>query len=151
MVKVKRVRSAECVVAGGRLHPDGGVGSLLLGAYDGAVLRHVGVVSSLARPARAELRTELLPLVTRLEGHPWEQGFALEGGALGRLKGTAGRWTPDLPRDWVPLRPERVAEVSYDHLEGYRFRHPARLLRWRPDREPRSCTVQQLNMSEDRA
>lgn len=149
MVKVKNVRTADCVVAGLRVHPDGGVGSLLLGAYDGEVLRHVGVASSLARPVRAEMRQDLAPLVAELAAHPWELGFALEGGALGRLKGTAGRWSPDMPRDWVPLRPERVAEVSYDHLEGYRFRHPARFRRWRPDRDARSCTIEQFVMTDE--
>jgi ATP-dependent DNA ligase len=144
MVKVKHLRTADCVVAGLRVHPDGGVGSLLLGAYDRAALRHVGVVSSLAKGARSALRDELAPLVTDLAAHPWAQGFGLEGGALGRLKGTAGRWTPDMERDWVPVRPERVAEVSYDHVEGWRFRHPARFVRWRPDRDPRSCTTEQL-------
>ena len=144
MVKVKRLRSADCVVAGVRVHADGGVGSMLLGVHDGDRLLHVGVVSSFARAKRQSLREELAPLVVPLEGHPWEQGFGLEGGALGRLKGTAGRWTPDMVRDWVPLRPERVAEVSYDHLEGHRFRHPARFLRWRPDRTAASCTVEQL-------
>jgi ATP-dependent DNA ligase len=144
MTKVKLMRTADCVVGGLRLHADGDVGSLLLGAYEVDVLHHVGVVSSFARARRAELRQELAPLVTGLEGHPWEHGFGLEGGALGRLKGTAGRWTPDLPRDWLPVRPERVAEVAYDHVEGWRFRHPGRFVRWRPDRDPRSCTVEQL-------
>jgi ATP-dependent DNA ligase len=144
MTKVKHARTADCVVAGLRVHADGGVGSLLLGAYDGGQLRHVGVVSSFGRSQRAQLRDELTPLVAPLEGHPWEQGFGLEGGALGRLKGTAGRWTPDQRRDWVPVRPDRVAEVTYDHLEGWRFRHPGRFVRWRPDRTARSCTVEQL-------
>ncbi len=145
MTKVKLTRTADCVVAGLRVHADGGVASLLLGAYEQDVLHHVGVASSFAARRRAELRSEVGPLVTDLRGHPWEQGFGLEGGALGRLKGTAGRWTPDLPRDWVPVRPERVAEVSYDHLEGWRFRHPGRFVRWRPDRDARSCTVEQLS------
>ena len=144
MVKVKRLRTVDCVVAGVRVHADGGVGSMLLGVLDGDRLLHVGVVSSFARAKRQELREELAPLVVPLEGHPWEEGFGLEGGALGRLKGTAGRWTPDMVRDWVPLRPERVAEVSYDHLEGHRFRHPGRFVRWRPDRTAVSCTVEQL-------
>ena len=144
MTKVKRLRTADCVVAGVRVHVDGGVGSLLLGVYEDEVLHHVGVVSSFAKAQRAELRDELAPLVTDLPGHPWEQGFALEGGAIGRLKGTAGRWKPGMVQDWLPLRPERVAEVSYDHLEGWRFRHPARFVRWRPDRTSRSCTVEQL-------
>jgi ATP-dependent DNA ligase len=144
MTKVKLTRTADCVVAGLRVHAEGGVGSLLLSVWEGDVLHHVGVVSSFARRRRLELREELAPLVTALEGHPWERGFGLEGGALGRLKGTAGRWTPDLRQDWLPVRPERVAEVAYDHLEGWRFRHPGRFVRWRPDRDPRSCTVEQL-------
>ena len=144
MVKVKRLRTVECVVAGVRVHADGGVGSMLLGLWEGDLLHHVGAVAQVAKAARARFREELAPLVADLAGHPWEHGFGLEGGSLGRLKGTAGRWTPDLRRDWVPVRPERVAEVSYDHLEGVRFRHPARFVRWRPDRDPRSCTVAQL-------
>jgi len=144
MTKVKRLHSADCVVAGVRLYPDGGIASLLLGAFDGDLLRHVGVAPTHGRVVRHEMRAELEPYASSLSGHPWELGFGLEGGALGRFKGTAGRWTPDLPRDWMPLRPERVAEVGYDHVEGWRFRHPARFLRWRPDRDPRSCTIEQL-------
>ena len=151
MSKVKLLRTADCVVAGLRVHADGNVGSLLLGVHEGPqdevsqVLHHVGVCSGFAKARRAELRNELAPLVVGLAGHPWESGFGLEGGALGRLKGTAGRWTPDMPRDWAPVRPDRVVEVSYDHLEGWRFRHPARFVRWRPDRDPRSCTLEQLS------
>jgi len=141
MVKVKRARTADCVVAGVRVHADGGVGSMLLAQYDDSVLRHVGVASSFPKALRAQLRDVIAPFIVPLEGHPWEQGFGLEGGVLGRLKGTAGRWTPDLERDWLPVRPQLVAEVGYDHREGYRFRHPARFLRWRPDRDPASCVV----------
>ena len=144
MVKVKRLRTVDCVVAGVRVHADGGVASLLLGLWEGDVLHHVGAVAQIAKAARAAFREELAPLVTDLAGHPWEHGFGLEGGSLGRLKGTAGRWTPGMKREWVPLRPERVAEASYDHLEGLRFRHPARFVRWRPDRDARSCSVEQL-------
>jgi ATP-dependent DNA ligase len=144
MIKVKHARTADCVVAGVRVHVDGGVGSLLLGAYDGDMLRHVGVVGSLAKTTRAMLRTELAPLLTPLEGHPWEHGFGHEGGAMGRLKGTAGRWVPGMTQDWLPVTPARVAEVAYDHVEGWRFRHPARFVRWRPDRDPTSCGVDQL-------
>jgi ATP-dependent DNA ligase len=82
--------------------------------------------------------------VTSLARHPWEQGFGTEGGALGRLKGTAGRWVPGMTQDWLPVRPERVVEAGYDHVEGWRFRHPGRFVRWRPDRDPRSCTIDQL-------
>ena len=145
MLKVKHTRTVDCVVAGLRLADRDEVGTLLLGLWEGPTLHHVGVAAGFARPLRRELAGLLRPLVAGLEGHPWEQGFGLEGGALGRLKGTAGRWVPGMERDWVPLRPERVAEVSYDHLEGRRFRHPARLVRWRPDRDARSCTVEQLS------
>ena len=147
LVKVKRRRTVDCVVAGLRVYDRdrGAVSSLLLGLYDaGGTLHHVGVAAGFAARDRRALLQELAPLVTELPGHPWEQGFGLEGGAIGRLKGTAGRWTPDLPRDWVPLRPERVAEVSYDHLVGHRFRHPGRFVHWRPDRSPASCTLEQL-------
>ena len=145
MVKVKRARTADCVVAGLRPAGPDEVGSLLLGLWDEVgVLEHVGVAGRLAKSRRRELADVLRPLVTELDGHPWEHGFGLGGGALGRLPGTAGRWTPDMRRDWVPVRPERVAEVAYDHLEGVRFRHPARFVRWRPDRDPASCRTEQL-------
>jgi ATP-dependent DNA ligase len=145
MLKVKHEHTVDCVVPGFRLLTPTEVSSLLLGLYaDDGTLHHVGVVTSLPRAQRRDLLADLAPLVAPLEGHPWEQGFGLEGGALGRLKGTAGRWTPDLPRDWIPLRPELVVEVSYDHLEGQRFRHPARLRRWRADRDARSCRLDQV-------
>ena len=146
MVKVKPERTADCVVAGVRLLADRpAVSSLLLGLYDDeGQLRHVGVTASFTRRRREELLVELQPCVRPLEGHPWEHGFGLEGGALGRMKGTAGRWTPDMEMDWVPLAPERVAEVRFDQVEGIRFRHPAQFKRWRPDREARSCTLEQL-------
>ncbi|MGN6088602.1 MAG: ATP-dependent DNA ligase [Actinomycetales bacterium] len=145
MVKVKRQRSVDCVVAGCRRSSVDEVSSLLLGLWnDAGELVHVGVVANLARLLRRELAVLLDPFVTSLEGHPWERGFGLEGGALGRLKGTAGRWTPEMERDWLPLRPELVCEVGFDHVEGHRFRHPARFRHWRPDRDARSCRVEQL-------
>jgi ATP-dependent DNA ligase len=147
MVKVKRERTADCVLAGFRLF--GGeplVASLLLGLYDDTrELQHVGVVSSFAEARRRELFGELRPLVVPLERHPWRSGFLLAGGAMGRLPGAAGSWTPDLERDWIPVSPERVCEVAYDQLDDHRFRHPARFRRWRPDRDPRSCTLDQLS------
>ena len=139
MVKVKRVRTVDCVVAGMRVGAGPSVSSLLLGVWEGDALRHVGVVQQ--RPVPIE---DVAPYVTPIEGHPWENGFALEGGHTGRLKGASGRWAPRMSMDWVPLRPELVAEVAYTILDGIRFRHPARLVRWRPDRDPRSCTVEQL-------
>jgi ATP-dependent DNA ligase len=145
-VKVKLERTADCVVAGFRRFDDQAlVGSLLLGLYDGDVLRHVGVVTSLGARQRAEVSGVVAPCVTELVGHPWARGFGLERSPLGRLKGSAGRWTPELELDWVPLRPELVAEVAFDHAEARRFRHPARFRRWRPDRDPATCTIDQLD------
>jgi ATP-dependent DNA ligase len=146
MIKVKRERSADCVVAGFRFALDKPVvASLLLGLFDAAgMLRHVGVVSSFTAARRRELAEELAPLVAPLTGHPWEQGFLLGGGRLGHLPGAAGRWTPGDHRDWIPLRPELVCEVAYDIWEGDRFRHAARFRRWRPDRNATSCTMDQM-------
>jgi ATP-dependent DNA ligase len=146
MVKVKRDRTADCVVAGFRWHVDRPVpSSLLLGLYDDDdALQHVGIASSFARPFAEQLLEELRPRVVALEGHPWEHGFLLAGGHTGRLRGAAGRWTPDLPMDWVPVAPELVAEVAFDQVDALRFRHPARFRRWRPDREPPSCRIDQL-------
>ncbi len=146
MVKVKTLRTADCVVAGYREFAGAdAVASLLLGLHDGPVLRHVGVVSSLRDARRRELRAELRPWIAPLRGHPWERGFNLGDATLGRLGGSAGRWDPRTMRlDWTPLRPELVCEVGYDQRDGPRFRSPARLLRWRPDREAASCSVDQL-------
>jgi ATP-dependent DNA ligase len=146
LVKVKRERTADCVVAGFRfLAERPAVSSLLLGLYaDGGRLEHVGITSSFSEEQRARLLATLRPLVTPLEGHPWEHGFLVGGSPIGRLRGSAGRWTPDMVRDWVPVRPELVCEVAYDQLDHGRFRHPARFVRWRPDRDPDSCTTEQL-------
>jgi len=146
LVKVKRERTAECVVAGFRfLAERPAVSSLLLGLHDAeTTLEHVGITSSFSEEQRARLLETLRPLVTPLEGHPWEHGFLLGGSPVGRLRGSAGRWTPAMVRDWIPVRPELVCEVAYDQLDGGRFRHPARFVRWRPDREPESCTTEQL-------
>ena len=147
MLKVKRERTAECVVAGVRLFVDRPVlSSLVLALYDGAgALHHVGVVTSFPVAQRAPLLAELAPLAIPLEEHPWRAGFTITRSPLGRLKGAAGRWMPGMGHDWIPLRPERVCEVAFDQVDGYRFRHPARFRRWRPDRDPRSCTVDQLD------
>ncbi|HUQ42258.1 MAG TPA: ATP-dependent DNA ligase [Candidatus Limnocylindrales bacterium] len=148
MTKVKLRRTADCVVAGMRELPDGSVASLLLGLYEDGALRHVGVVVSMPRQQRSELARELAPLVVPLEGHPWERGFGLGQSPMGRLGGSAGRWDPaEMSIDWTPLRPDLVAEVRYDTVDAGRFRHPARFVRWRPDREPRSCTRAQLSTS----
>lgn len=144
MLKVKRERTADCVVAGFRLLPDGSVASLLLGLYDEAgTLRHIGIAASFARQHRRELFAMLAPLVVPVEAHPWGGGFGLERSPLGRLKGSAGRWQPGMTMDWLPIRP-LVAEVAYDTVDDRRFRHPAQFRRWRPDRDPTSCTFEQL-------
>ena len=144
MLKVKRGRTVDCVVAGMRITSGPLVSSLLLGLWDGEALAHVGVVQAFAKSERASLAETLAGYVVPLAGHPWEHGFALEGGHQGRLPGAAGRWAPGLSLDWVPLRPALVAEVSYSQVDGIRFRHPARLVRWRPDRDAASCSVEQL-------
>ena len=148
LVKVKRERTADCVVAGLRFHAGRPmVGSLLLGLYDDRdELVHVGVVSQFPEARRRELLEELRPLAVPLERHPWRHGYSLQGGETGRLPGAAGRWDPnEMPLDWVPLAIERVAEVAYDQVDRGRFRHPARFRRWRPDRVPRSCRFDQLD------
>jgi ATP-dependent DNA ligase len=147
LLKVRHERTADCVLAGFRLYADEpAVGSLLLGLYDhrDGTLQHVGVVTSFTMARRRELLRDLAPGAIDLAAHPWRDGYALEGGPMGRLRGAAGRWTPSMGLDWVPLPPDRVIEVAYEQLDGHRFRHPARFRRWRPDRDPRSCTLDQL-------
>jgi ATP-dependent DNA ligase len=147
MLKVKPDRTADCVVAGLRLYTDRPLlSSLLLGLYDDAGdLRHIGIVQSFTQKRRRELLEELAPLHVPLEGHPWEHGYLTGGGATGRLAGSAARWVPgEMALDWVPLAPERVCEVSFDQVDNERLRHPARFKRWRPDRVPDSCTLDQL-------
>ena len=145
MMKVKRERTADCVVGAFRWHADEPtVGSLLLGLYDGDVLRHCGLAASFGAAARQELTELLLPHVVPLEGHPWAEGFNLPGGPVGRLPGAASRWSYGREVTFVPMDPQLVCEVAYDHLEAQRLRHPAKLRRWRPDREPRSCTYEQF-------
>jgi ATP-dependent DNA ligase len=149
MVKVKRDRTIDCVVGGFRWFASTPiVSSLLLGLYDeSGRLEHVGVVTSFTREQRLELTALLRPRIVALEGHPWEGGFLVVGGSLGRLKGAPGRWTPDMVRDWEPLAPVLVCEVGYDQVDGRRLRHPARFRRWRPDREARSCSMDQLSIA----
>jgi ATP-dependent DNA ligase len=146
MFKVKLERTLEAVVAGFRLLADRPLpSSLLLGLYDeDGRLQHIGIAASFGERLRGELLEELEPLMVPLGGHPWEHGFLLEGSPVGRLKGAAGRWAPgEMSLDWIPVAPVRVVEVSYDHIDARRLRHPARFRRWRPDREPRSCTFEQ--------
>ncbi len=147
MVKVKHERTADCVVAGMRLHKSGPVvGSLLLGLFDEAGrMRHVGVCAAFSMAQRQKLADELEPLrMPSAQGHPWEDWADEEARGGGRMPGAPSRWSAGKDLSWVPLRPERVCEVSYDHMQGDRFRHTAQFRRWRPDREPRGCTYAQL-------
>ena len=152
MLKVKHARTADCVVAGFRWHKSGGVvGSLLLGLYDGeGTLHHVGVASAFSVARRKELVDELAPYrENALEGHPWAEWASADAqedaAAAGkRLPGGQSRWNAGRDMSWEPLRPELIAEVAYDHLQGDRFRHATTFVRWRPDRDPRSCTYSQL-------
>ena len=147
MFKIKHERTADCVVAGYRWHKTGPViGSLLLGLYSSAgALQHVGVAGSFPMKRRAELVDELKPYeMGDLTGHPWERWAQAEAHMTGRLPGALSRWNAKKDLSWVPLRPDLVCEVTYEHMEGTRFRNPAHFQRWRPDRNPRSCTYAQL-------
>jgi ATP-dependent DNA ligase len=151
MVKVKHVRSADCVVAGFRWHKNGPgtlVGSLLLGLYDDAgALHHVGVTSAFSMEARRRLAEELAPLrKNALASHPWREWAEVTDGAV-RMPGAQSRWSAGKDLSWEPLRIERVCEVKYDHLQGDRFRHAAVFLRWRPDKRPADCRYDQLEVT----
>jgi len=146
MLKIKHERTADCVVAGYRPHKSGAdaVGSLLLGLYrDGGDLASVGVVGAFPMARRRELLTELTPLVTTFDGHPWNWARQ-EAGTRTPRASEFSRWNAGKDLSFIPLRPERVVEVRYDHMEGPRFRHTTQFVRWRPDRDPRSCTYAQL-------
>ena len=146
MFKVKHERTADCVVAGYRTHKSSeeAIGSLLLGLYTGDdKLASVGVVGAFPMARRRELFTEMQPLVTTFEGHPWN--WARPEGVVGTPReAEVSRWNSGKDLSFIPLRPERVVEVRYDHMEGRRFRHTTQFVRWRPDREPQSCTYAQL-------
>ena len=146
MVKVKRERTADCVVAGFRWLADRPLpSSLLLGLYDDVgALHHIGIASSFAHARRRRLLEEIGPHVVELEAHPWEHGFLLGGGPTGKLPGAAGRWEPGMTQEWVPLAPLLVCEVAFDQVDGHRLRHPARFRRWRPDRDAGTCSLAQL-------
>ena len=151
MIKVKHARTAECVVAGFRWYKGGqdAVGSLLLGLYDDqGVLQHAGVTSSFTMARREQLVTELAPLRKKaLEDHPWRD-WAGAGAESSRMPGAQSRWSSGKDLSWEPLRIERVCEVKYDHMQGDRFRHAAIFLRWRPDKLPRDCRYDQLEVTQ---
>ena len=150
MIKVKHARTADCVVAGFRWHKTGKgvVGSLLLGLYDDrGVLHHVGVTSSFTMAMRERLAKELEPLrKNAMKDHPWRDWANAEDESQ-RMPGASSRWSAGKDLSWEPLRIERVCEVKYDHLQGDRFRHAAIFLRWRPDKPPRDCRYDQLEVT----
>ena len=151
LIKVKHQRTADCAVAGYRIHKDGnGVGSLLLGLFDPeGNLQSVGVASSFSAARRAELLAELEPRThDALDGHPWRSWAEHDGDTAGAATGGGSRWNAGKDLSFVPLRMGLVAEVSFGQLEGRRFRHGVSLLRWRPDRTPASCTFEQLDVAE---
>jgi ATP-dependent DNA ligase len=138
MVKIKRKRTADCVVGGFRYAQKGGaIGSLLLGLYDAAgKLDHVGFSSSFTAAERKELEPILKPLIE-------PPGFT------GRAPGGPSRWSRGRSTEWVPLRPALVCEVRFDHFSGDRFRHGTKFLRWRPDKRPEQCTFEQVRPRRD--
>ena len=151
MLKIKHERTADVVVAGYREHKTSTkekplLGSLLLGLYDGqGRLQHIGVSASFTAQRRAELIEELQPLVCDdLSEHPWGEWSEWAIANPDRVPGTQSRWSAGKDLSFTPLRPERVVEVGYDHMEGSRFRHTAQFKRWRPDRDPESCGYEQL-------
>jgi ATP-dependent DNA ligase len=146
MTKIKHKRTADCVVAGYRVHKsaENRIGSLLLGLHDErGVLVSVGVIGSFPMKVREELFEQMQELVTTFEGHPWNWA-AHEQGERTPRKNEVSRWNAGKDLTFVPLRPERVVEVRYDYMEGIRFRHTAQFERWRPDRDPLTCTYEQL-------
>ncbi len=153
MLKVKHERECDCVVAGFRWHKQGdgtAVGSLLLGLYDDdGALHHVGVSASFTAEKRRALVAHLAPYRERaLEAHPWRHWAGEgDGGSAGqRMPGGKSRWSGGKDLSWEPLRPELVAEVAYDHMQGTRFRHTAQFRRWRADKPPAACTYAQLDV-----
>jgi ATP-dependent DNA ligase len=155
MIKVKHARTADCVVAGFRWHKQGPgtmIGSLLLGLYDDdGTLHHVGVAAAFTNAKRKQLVAELAPLREHaLDDHPWRDWAAAEEEASmtgQRMPGGTSRWNRGKDLSWEPLRPERVCEVAYDHMQGTRFRHAAQFLRWRPDKRPEDCRYDQLEVT----
>ena len=168
IVKIKRIRSADCVVGGFRWlrgksassvcpvstavaeNKTQEVGSLLLGLYnDRGELDHVGFSASFSREDRKKLKAILKPLIA---GPPRNGGHAGAGGFTGKAPGGPSRWTKDdRDTEWVPLKPKLVGEFQYDHFSGGRFRHGTKFLRWRPDKKPQQCTMDQLRPGRARA
>lgn len=151
MLKVKHERDCDCVVAGFRWHKNGeevAVGSLLLGLYDAiGALQHVGVCASFTAAKRKELTEFLAPYrEDALSHHPWKNWADAAAQAGGRMPSGQSRWSGGKDLSWVPVRPELVVEVAYEHMQGDRFRHLAHFRRWRPDKAPKDCTYAQLEV-----
>ncbi|MCW2649739.1 MAG: ATP-dependent ligase [Mycobacterium sp.] len=133
MAKAKHARDADCVAIGYRIHKTGErVGSILLGLYDGGELHRVRGAASFTAQDRLKLPADLEPL---------RKGDDIV------YDGEPSRWNAAADKRWIPVRPEKLAEVAYDQMEGRRFRHTAHFVRWRPDRDPRSCTFEQLEVA----
>ena len=150
MLKIKHERTADVVVAGYREHKTSTperplLGSPLLGLYSDGELQHVGVSASFTEKRRAELIEELQPLVVDIQDHPWGRWQEFLTANPDRVPGTQSRWSQGKDLSFTPLRPERVLEVAYDHMEGRRFRHTAQFRRSRTDRDPESCGYEQLD------
>lgn len=152
MLKVKHEREADCVVAGFRWHKDmkgKAVGSLLLGLFDEQkTLHHVGVCASFTAEKRRELVEFLEPYTKNaLDKHPWKEWAEIDADVSAQRKpGQGNRWNVGKDMSWVAVRPELVAQVAYDHMQGDRFRHTAQFRRWRADRKASSCTYEQLEV-----
>ncbi len=148
LVKVKHERTAEFVVGGFRWFKGNrdAVGSLMLGIYDGDRLQHVGVIGAFSAARRRELVGELAPY-RNPSGHPWADWAAPPPGDGRRLPGAASRWNASKDLSFEPLRPELVVEAAFEHLQGGRLRHTAQFRRWRPERDPSSCTYEQLDVA----
>jgi ATP-dependent DNA ligase len=151
MLKIKHERECDCVVAGFRWHKKGegtAVGSLLLGLFDhSGALQHIGVCASFTEEKRRELTEYLAPYrENALAAHPWKQWAEGAAAAGQRMPGGQSRWSQGKDLSWEPLRPELVAEVAYEHMQGNRFRHMSHFRRWRPDKKPADCTYAQLEV-----
>lgn len=149
MLKIKHVRTADCVVGGFRWHKNGPgelIGSLLLGLYDDdGRLQNVGITSSFKMDYRRQLAKELEPLTEgAAEDHPWQWGHASEEPQKTRTPGGMSRWSQGKDLSWVPLRIERVVEVKFDYMQSGRFRHAASFVRWREDKHPNECRFDQI-------
>src|SRR4026207_388479 len=151
MIKGKHVRTADCVVAGFRWHKSGrdAVGSLLLGLYDDrGVLQHVGITSAFTMARRRAPAKGRAPLrENAFENQPWREWADAASSEAQRMPGGQSCWSAGKDLSWEPVRIERVCEVKYDHMQGPRFRHAATFGRWRPDKPPKDCRYDQLEVT----